>query len=109
MLESRLTHSLIAKLRQYSSLVVHELRAAGKECCKHAGLRMGMCETLMPDVMVPEALQNNCRDPQKSNSNYFMTTRSGRSFKPNAEMAKDDGGSEGVSELVRMLLEDHRL
>ena len=38
-----------------------------------------------------------------------MTTRSGRNFKPSAEMAKDVGGSEGVSELVRMLLEDRRL
>ena len=49
------------------------------------------------------------RDPRKSNGNYCMTTRSGRSFKPSIEMAQDDGGSEGVLELVRMLLEDRRL
>ena len=49
------------------------------------------------------------RDPRKSDGNYCMMTRSGRSFKPSVEMVQDDGGSEGVSELVRMLLEDRRL
>ena len=38
-----------------------------------------------------------------------MMTRSGRSFKGNTEMAEDGGENAGVSELVKLLLEDRRM
>ena len=58
MLEIGLTGSLVAKLPQCLSLAVREF-----QCRKLRTLRTrlwtGMCETLMPDVMVPQAYQNN--------------------------------------------------
>ena len=38
-----------------------------------------------------------------------MTTRSGRSFKGNTEMAEDGRENAGVSELVKLLLEDRQM
>ena len=38
-----------------------------------------------------------------------MMARSGRSFKGNTEMAEDGGENAGVSELVKLLLEDRRM
>ena len=38
-----------------------------------------------------------------------MTTRYGRSFKGNTEMAEDGRENAGVSELVKLLLEDRRM
>ena len=56
MLESGLTGDLVAKLPQCLSLAVCEF-----QCCKlRTRLWTGMCETLMSDVMVPQAYQNNC-------------------------------------------------
>ena len=44
-----------ARKLQRSSLTVHKFRAASKELL----LRMGVCETLMPAVVAPEAHQNS--------------------------------------------------
>ena len=38
-----------------------------------------------------------------------MTTRSGRRFKGNTNMAEDGRENAGVSELVKLLLEDRRI
>ena len=54
--------SLVAKLPQHSLLAVREFCAAIR-CCKRRMLRTrqwtGVCKTLMPDVMAPEAHQND--------------------------------------------------
>ena len=57
MLESGPTCSLVAKLPQRSSLVVREFCAAGEEWCEQAYGHV--CETLMPDVVAPEAHQSD--------------------------------------------------
>lgn len=59
MLESGLTRSLIAKFLQHSSLAVREFRAANLNTMNEATDGC-VCETLVPDVVAPEAHQNNC-------------------------------------------------
>ena len=58
-LQSRLTRNLIAKFSQ-RSVVACSMR---NSCCRGRTLRIrpwaGVCEPLMPDVMVPEVHQNN--------------------------------------------------
>ena len=59
MLESELTHSLIAKLLQHSSLALRKFRTdiAIVEHCEQGDGRV--CETLLPDVVAPEVHQND--------------------------------------------------
>ena len=57
MLESEPTHSLVAKLLQCSSLVVHaNLVLKARNAVNEA---MDRCETSLLDVMVSEAYQND--------------------------------------------------
>ena len=72
-LESRPTRSLVAKLPQRSSLVVRKLRAAGEEL--RTRLRTGVCETLMPDVVAPEAYQNDRNYVRKVSGPTFDSPR----------------------------------
>ena len=60
MLESKLTRSLVARLPQHSCIVVREFPAAGEERCEQGYVWMGVSETLILDVVAPEAHQNNC-------------------------------------------------
>ena len=58
MLESGLTHSYVAKLPQHFIACSMQIL-----CCRRrklqTWLRMGVCETLMPNVVAPEAHQND--------------------------------------------------
>ena len=51
----RLIASLLSFRSVQLSLAVHEFRAAGEERCKR-----GVCELLMPDVVLPKVHQNDC-------------------------------------------------
>ena len=64
--ESGRTHSPVSKLPQRSSLAVTECRAAAWRGTLQTKPRTGVCETLMPDVVVPEAHQND--------RNYVVST-----------------------------------
>ena len=50
--------SLVANLPKHLSFVICKFRTARRRMLR-TRLWMGMCETLMPDVMVPEAHQND--------------------------------------------------
>ena len=58
MLESGPTRSLIVKLSQRLLLAVCEFCTVSEEHCKR-GYRW-VCETLLPNVVAPEAYQNGC-------------------------------------------------
>ena len=59
MLESGPTHSLVTKLLQCLSHVGHKFSIAS-DGPLWTKLWMGVCEALLPDVMVPETHQNDC-------------------------------------------------